>query len=143
VFGSISGAVHPVGTIFRIDAISVNQGFDAAVEFSGDTPDTSTVLYAWEGDPGDSFSYRTNNILDNLGEEVLTYWKEQKNKIRSLTFNARQNWETVLGLEPGARVDVRFAGANYTAWISTIRYRANNEDCMITLNLSNRPTSWI
>jgi hypothetical protein len=143
VFGSISGATHPVGTIFRIDAISVNQGFDAAAEFSGDTPDTSTILYAWEGDPGDSFSYRTNNILDNLGAEVLTYWKEQKNKIRSLTFNARQNWETVLGLEPGARVDVRFAGANYTAWISSIRYRANNEDCMITLNLSNRPTSWI
>jgi hypothetical protein len=143
VFGSIIGATFPVGTTFRIDAISINKGFDAAAEFSGDTPDTSTVLYAWEGEPGDSFSYRTNNILDNLGAEVIEYWKEQKNKIRSITFNARQDWETVLGLEPGARVDIRFQGANYTAWISSIRYRANNEDCMITLNLSNRPTSWI
>lgn len=143
VWGSINGLQHPAGTIFRIDEMSVNPNLDASTAFSGDTPDTSTILYAWEGDPGDSWSYRTNNILDNIGEEVLTYWKEQKNKIRSITFNARQNWETVLGLEPGARVDIRFAGANYTAWISSIRYRANNEDCMITLNLSNRPTSWI
>jgi hypothetical protein len=142
VFGSISGATHPVGTIFRIDAISVNQGFDAAAEFSGDTPDTSTILYAWEGDPGDSFSYRTNNILDNIGAEVLSYWQGAKSNIQSLTWNARQNWSAVAKLEVGARIDVRFKGANYTAWISKMRYRIDTENILVTLDLSARPASW-
>jgi hypothetical protein len=141
--GTQNGANAPIGTIFRIDEMTVDPNLNDVVAFSGDTPDTDTILYAWEGEPGNSWSYRTNNILDEIGAEVLEYWKQQKNKIRSLTFNARQDWETVQGLEPGARVDIRFQGANYTAWISSIRYRANNEDCMITLNLSNRPTSWI
>lgn len=130
-------------TIAKLDDISINPYMYIPNLMSGDTPDTLLNIYSWEGAPGESWSYQMRNVLDNVGRQVLDYWKEQKNKVRSITFNARQEWETVLGLEPGARVDIRFSGANYTAWISSIRYRANNEDCMITLNLSNRPTSWI
>lgn len=130
-------------TIAKLDDISINPLMYVPNLMSGDTPDTLLNIYSWEGSPGESWSYQMRNVLDNVGRQVLDYWKEQKNRVRSITFNARQNWESVLNLEPGARVDIRFAGANFTAWISSIRYRADNEDCMITLNLSNRPASWI
>ena len=138
-----AGTNFPIGTIFKFDEISINADLDTANYFDGDQADTASDLYSWESTPGESWSYRTRNILDNIGDEVITYWSAQKNNIRSITFNARQEWETVLGLEPGARVDMRFDGANYTAWINTIQYRADNENCLVTLGLSTRPTSWI
>jgi hypothetical protein len=132
-----------VGNLFKIDDCTINPHMEVAENFSGDDFDTGSVLYSWEGTPGDSFSYMTRNVLDDIGDEVLTYWATQKNSIRSITFNARQNWNTLRFIEPGGRVDIRFQGANYTAWISSIRQRANSEDFITTLTLSSRPASWI
>jgi hypothetical protein len=137
------GTNFAIGTIFKFDEVSVNPDMDTASWFSGDNADTATDLYSWEDSPGESWSYLTRNILDNIGAEVITYWAAQKNNIRSITFNARQNWETLLFIEPGARVDIRLAGVSYTSFISTISYRADNEDFIVTLNLSARPASWI
>lgn len=131
-------------TIAKLDDISINPNMFIPNLMSGDTPDTLLNIFSWEGNPGESWSYQMRNVLDNVGKQVLDYWKEQKNRIRSITFNARQaNWETLLYIEPGARVDVHFQGADFTAWINTIRYRADNENLIVTLNLSNRPASWI
>jgi hypothetical protein len=137
------GTNFAIGTIFKFDDVSVNPDMDTASMFSGDDTDTSNNLYSWESTPGESWSYLTRNILDNIGDEVITYWAAQKNNIRSITFNARQNWESLLFIEPGARVDIHLAGVDYTSFISTISYRADNEDFIVTLNLSARPASWI
>jgi len=138
-----AGTNFPIGTTFKIDEISVNPNIDTTSYFTGDNADTATDLYSWEGNPGESWSYLTRNILDNIGDEVLTYWATQRNSFRSITFNARQNWDSIRFIEPGGRVDIRFQGANYTAWIDSIRIQADSEDFVTTFTLSSRPNSWI
>ena len=138
-----AGTNFAIGSVFKFDEITVNPDLDTASYFSGDNADTATDLYSWESDPGESWSYLTRNVLDNIGAEVITYWGAQKNNIRSITFNARQNWETLLYIEPGARVDIRFNGASFTSFISAIRYRCDSEDLLVTLDLSTRPSTWI
>jgi hypothetical protein len=140
---SSDGTNFAVGNVFKLDDYAINPVMEVAQNFSGDNPDTASVLYSWEDTPGDSFSYMTRNVLDDIGDEVLTYFAAQQNNLQSITFNARQNWETLWDIEPGCRVDTHFNGANYTSFITTIQYRADNENLIVTLGLSTRPLSWI
>jgi len=137
------GTNFAIGTIFKFDEVSVNPDMDTASYFSGDNADTATDLYSWESTPGESWSYLTRNILDNIGTDVITYWALAKSSIRYLSWNVRQNWDAAAGIEVGGRIDVRYNGTSYTAWISRLQYSITPEDIIVKLYLSSRPNSWI
>lgn len=139
---SSDGTNFAVGNVFKIDDLSINPVIDTAAIFSGDNADTDQNLFSWEGAPGASYSFVTRNVLDTVGAEILEYWATQNNAVRSITFNARQDWNTARYLHPGGRVDIRFQGTNYIAYINTARIRANADDFIVTLTLSSRPSSW-
>lgn len=130
------------GTAWRFDEIEINPQIDLAQMFSGDDADTSGALYGWETYAGDSQSYRIRNILDNVGSDALTYLKDGGLAPRYLEWNVRQDWNVAYRFNPGNRIDIRFNGANYIAWIDSVEWEITPDDAIIKMNLSRRPSSW-
>lgn len=110
---------------------------------NGDTPDDSISIYDWLGEPGNSTSVRSKNVLYDIANDALALWSSTTKSPRRLTFNANQNQTLTTTLEPTARVDIRNGGTNYTKWIDTISHDITPDNWLITLELSDRPTSWI
>jgi hypothetical protein len=140
---------HSTGTfpgftvVLLVDDIGINPTMQtAAPQFDGDTADNSTNVYAWQGGAGSSSSFRTRNILDNIGNDALTYLQDPAIAPRYLEWNVRQDWGLVGNFIPGARVDIRFNGANYRAWIDAVQWEITTENMIVKLDLSRRPASW-
>jgi hypothetical protein len=129
--------------VLLVDDIGINPTMQtASPQFDGDTADNSTNVYAWQGGAGTSSSFRTRNILDNIGNDALTYLQDPAIAPRYLEWNVRQDWDLVGNFIPGARVDIRFNGANYRAWIDAVQWEITTENMIVKLDLSRRPASW-
>jgi hypothetical protein len=130
-------------TIAKLDNFQLNPDMQSVgSSFTGDTADTSGNLYGWESLPGISWSYQQRNVLDNIATDVLTYWKDNTLKPRSITWNARLDYYSTVLLQPLARVDIRFQGTNYVSFINSYTMDIDTENCIITAELGYRPSSW-
>jgi hypothetical protein len=129
-------------TIAKIDNISINPDMQTQSLMSGDTADTNSFVYGWESSPGQSFSYQQRNVLDNIAADVLTYWKDNTLKPRYIRWNARLNWNSINYFGCLGRVDVRFKGANYVAFINSYTIDVTAENCIVSAELGYRPSSW-
>jgi hypothetical protein len=130
-------------TIAKLDNFQLNPDMQAVgSSFTGDTADTNSNVYGWESLPGISWSYQQRNVLDNIATDVLTYWKDNTLKPRSITWNARLSYYSTVLLQPLARVDIRFQGTNYVSFINSYTMDIDTENCIITAELGYRPSSW-
>jgi hypothetical protein len=140
---SSSGSFGGFTVILLVDDIGINPTMQtAAPQFDGDTADGTTNVYAWQGGAGTSSSFRTRNILDNIGNDALAYLKDPALSPRYLEWNVRQKWEIANYFIPGCRVDIRFNGANYRAWVDSLEWDITPDNCILKLHLSRRPASW-
>jgi hypothetical protein len=129
-------------TIAKLDNFQLNPDMQAVgSSFTGDTADTSGNVYGWESLPGISWSYQQRNVLDNIATDVLTYWKDNTLKPRFLRWNLRLNYFAG-AIRPLCRVDIRFNGANYVAFINSYTIDITQDDCIISAELGYRPSSW-
>jgi hypothetical protein len=128
--------------IGKFDAITFEPFLQPAALFTGDDADTSSTVQQWLGTPGDSVSYRINNILDNVGSDILNYWQDNQLRPRSITWNARLKYYSTVLLQPLARIDIRFQGTNYVSFINSYTMDIDTENCIITAELGYRPSSW-
>ena len=129
-------------TIAKLDDITINPDMQQQVVFTGDTPDTTSNLCGWEYSPGQSWSYRQRNVLDNIATDVLTYWKDNSLKPRFIKWNARLSWGSIYSLQPLGRVDIRFKGTNYVAFVNSYTIDIDADNCVISAELGYRPSSW-
>jgi hypothetical protein len=134
----------PTGTtIAKLDNFQLNPIMQAVgTSFTGDTSDTSGNVYWWDTAPGQSWSYQQRNILDNIGQDALTYLKDGGLAPRYLEWNLRQEWSKAAEFQPGGRVDIHFNGSNYVAWIDRVSWEIDSENVILKLDLSRRPSSW-
>lgn len=139
---SSDGTNFAVNDVFKFDDYAINPVLDTVSIFSGDDVDTTTTLYSWDGSPGNSYSYMSRNVLDDCATEVLNYWGTPGNGPNVLVWNAREDYDALSKLEPGARIDVYLDGVAKPAWINTINVEIDKENTMVTLELASRPSSW-
>ena len=138
-----SGTFGTGTTIAKLDNVMIHPTMqESRPYFDGDTADTTADVYAWQSGAGASSSFRTRNIIDNIGNDALTYLKDPGLAPRYLEWNARQLWNYLSFIVPGARVDVRFNGTNYVSWIDSMQWDITAEDIILKLDLSRRPASW-
>jgi hypothetical protein len=136
-----AGSFSPGTLIGKFDAITFEPFLQPAALFTGDDADTSSTVQQWLGTPGDSVSYRINNILDNVGSDILAYWKDNTLRPRFIRWNLRLNYFATL-MQPLARIDIRFNGANYVSFINSYTIDITQDDCIISAELGYRPSSW-
>ena len=132
-------------TIAKLDNIYINENMQAIATFDGDTASNNSFVMSWDGAPGQSRSWRIRNVLDNIGSAAITKWKDTRLAPRYLEFNARslvQDYSAISRIVALARIDIRFQGTSYVAWINRVRFEIDTENVMVKLDLGTRPPTW-
>lgn len=131
-----------IGTAWRFDEIEINPYLDTSQMFNGDTVDTATDLYEWQGYSGDSWSYRMRNVLDNIGQDAIAYLKDPVVAPRYMEWNVREDWSVINQFIPSRRIDIHFNQTDYKSWIDTLEYEITPDNMIAKMYLSPRPSTW-
>jgi hypothetical protein len=95
--------------------------------FDGNTEDTNTWLYTWEGETGASASSVYQNTLDDVTQDILDRYATYQQQIHSITWNALEDWVAAKALDINAFIDIEFQGV-------TGKYRVIGLEHDITAN---------
>lgn len=138
-----SGTFGTGTTILKLDNVMIHPALlESRPYFDGDSADNAGNVHAWQFEAGASSSFRTRNIIDNIGSDALTYLKDPALAPRYLEWNVRQQWDVANYFIPGCRIDIRFNGADYRAWVDALEWDITPDNCILKLHLSRRPASW-
>lgn len=103
--------------------------------FDGNTADTTTYLYSWDGTVDASTSTKYTNILDTRTAELLTKFSNPVVRVRSLTWNTAQNPTLAYTLDVGSFITVTFKGTTATYRIVGMSHDITPERWMNTLQV--------
>jgi hypothetical protein len=108
-------------------------GTSSTAWFSGDSADTTSFLYEWEGAAGASHSIRYNNVIDDRTTELLAGFATPEITVDSLTFNTAQNPPLSSNIDIGSLITVEFQGNTDLYRVAGISHDINPERWMMTL----------
>lgn len=98
--------------------------------FDGNTEDTNTYVYSWEGEPGKSASSVYKNTLNTFTTDLLDKYSVLETQINDITWNALEDWIIAKTLDIGVFIDIEFQG-------TVAQYRVTGLEHDIT------PYSWM
>jgi hypothetical protein len=108
-------------------------GATATTWVSGDTPDTATLLYEWQGQPGESSTVVYDNTIDTRALELLGDFSDPEVTVNSITFNTAQNPITSVGIDIASLVNIEFNGTTNLYRVVGIKHDITPERWMMTL----------
>lgn len=91
--------------------------------WDGNTADTSTILYAWTGQPNMSTSFRASNVLDTLATQFLSDNSTAKYSPYRIRINAQANLTAVQLFNLYESVYVWFKNNRWTSVVTGIRHQ--------------------
>jgi hypothetical protein len=126
-------------------AAQFEEGAAATAWFSGDTTDTSTDLYFWTGEPGQSGSSQVTNNLATIATDFLTANKDPFYSPFTVRLNSQSNLTATVLLDLYKSIYIWFDSHRWTATITGISHNITiNPDgttrWMIDLNI--RPSAY-
>lgn len=78
--------------------------------FDGDSTDTTTWLYAWDGEVGASASSVYKNTLDTFTGQLLDKYSILDTDVNNIIWNALEDWTTAKNLDIGQKINIEFQG---------------------------------
>jgi hypothetical protein len=130
------GGANNAGFRYYSTGAQLELGATATTWVSGDTPDDATLLYEWEGTPGDSSTIIYSNTIDTRATEILADFSTPTVNVNSLTYNTAQAPTTAAQIDVGSLVVVTFKGTTQTYRVTGISHDINPERWMSTLQLA-------
>jgi hypothetical protein len=130
------GGANNTGFRYYTTGAQLELGATASTWVSGDTPDDSTLLYEWQGTPGESSTIIYSNTIDTRAAEILADFSTPTVNVNSLTYNTAQAPTTAAQIDVGSLVVVTFKGTTQTYRVTGISHDINPERWMSTLKLA-------
>jgi hypothetical protein len=130
-----SGA-NNAGFRYYTTAAQFEPGASAGTWFSGDSTDTATFVYEWEGIEGGSRSIRYINMMDTRTGELLTEFANPIVRVTSLKWNTAQNPIVATNLDIGSIIVVIFKGTTANYRVVGINHDITPERWMMTLQVA-------
>jgi hypothetical protein len=130
------GGANNTGFRYYTTGAQLELGAAASTWVSGDTPDDSTLLYEWQGQPGDSSTIVYSNTIDTRALEILSDFSTPTVTVNSLTYNTAQAPTTAAQIDVGSLVVVTFKATTTTYRVTGISHDINPERWMSTLQLA-------
>jgi hypothetical protein len=130
------GGANNTGFRYYTTGAQLELGATASTWVSGDTPDDSTLLYEWQGTPGESSTIIYSNTIDTRATEILADFSTPTVNVNSLTYNTAQAPTTAAQIDVGSLVVVTFKGTTQTYRVTGISHDINPERWMSTLQLA-------
>ena len=143
-WNTFSGANNTGNRYFATGA-QMQTGATATTWFSGDTIDTSSYLYFWYGEPGQSTSSQVTNNLSILATEFLNNNKNPKYSPFTVRVNAQDNLTKIVNTDLYKYCSLWFDSHRWDAIITGITHNISiNADgttrWMLDLNI--RPSTY-
>jgi hypothetical protein len=139
------GGANNTNNRYFSTAAQFEEGAAATAWFSGDTTDTSSYLYFWNGEPGQSKSGQVTNNLATIATDFLTANKDPFYSPFTVRLNAQSNLTATVLLDLYYSIYIWFDSHRWTATITGISHNITiNPDgttrWMIDLNI--RPSAY-
>lgn len=129
------GGANNTGYRYYTTGAQFEQASSASTWFSGDSTDSTTYVYEWEGQPGASRSIRYSNVMDTRTGEFLTQFANPTVRIKSITWNTAQNPTLAYQLDIGSLIVVTFKGTTATYRIVGLSHDINPERWMMNIRV--------
>jgi hypothetical protein len=132
-FNRSGGGNFTAGDIFWADAFMFRRSASATPVsyYDGDTQWTAGDLYFWTGAVGLSPSFRVNNDLDTLVDNVLTRYSTTGIEITRIRWNAQEDLASVSAMYVGSKISIVYKGTTTTHRIVGIEGNIDAERYMI------------
>lgn len=104
--------------------------------FDGNTTDTTTEIYSWDGSNNLSTSTRYNNTMDTRTGELLTDFATPVVCVSSLTWNTAQNPVVAYQIDIGSLIEIEFKGTTDTYRVVGINHDITPERWMMNLQVA-------
>jgi hypothetical protein len=127
------GGANNTGFRYYTTGAQLELGATATTWVSGDTPDTATLLYEWQGQPGDSSTIVYDNTIDTRALELLADFADPEVTVNSLTFNTAQNPVISATIDIGSLFNIEFQGSTVLYRVTGINHDITTERWMMTL----------
>jgi len=127
------GGANNAGFRYYSTGAQLELGATATTWVSGDTPDTATLLYEWQGTPGESSTVVYDNTIDTRALELLSDFSDPEVTVNSLTFNTAQNPIVSANIDIGSLFNIEFQGSTVLYRVTGINHDINTERWMMTL----------
>jgi hypothetical protein len=101
--------------------------------FDGNTPDTDTEIYSWDGTNNASTSSKYTNTLNTRTNELLADFSTPEVRVASLRWNTAQNPIIAVNMEIGSLINVEFQGSTVLYRVTGINHDITPERWMMTL----------
>jgi YD repeat-containing protein len=111
------------------DAFSLSTS--TASYFDGDFPTSTTYLYGWTGGVGTSPSYRVDNTVDDLAQDILTKYSTTSMRVTRIRWNAQEQLSSIPALSVGKSISLIYKGTTTTHRIVGIDASIDPERYMI------------
>jgi hypothetical protein len=127
------GGANNAGFRYYSTGAQLELGATATTWVSGDTPDTATLLYEWQGQPGESSTVVYDNTIDTRALELLGDFSDPEVTVNAITFNTAQNPITSVGIDIASLVNIEFNGTTTLYRVTGISHDITPERWMMTL----------
>jgi hypothetical protein len=127
------GGTNNAGFRYYSTGAQLELGAAATTWVSGDTPDTATLLYEWQGQPGESSTIVYDNTIDTRALELLGDFSDPEVTVNAITFNTAQNPITSVGIDIASLVNIEFNGTTNLYRVVGIKHDITPERWMMTL----------
>jgi hypothetical protein len=129
LFERSSGANIAVGDRLWADAFMFSRS--TASYFDGDFAHTTTYIYSWTGGVGTSPSYRVNNYVDDLAQDILAKYSTTSMRATRIRWNAQEQLSAIPSLTVGKTISLIYDGTTTTYRIVGIDASIDPERYMI------------
>lgn len=104
--------------------------------FDGNTTDTTTYIYSWDGTNNRSTSTRYDNVLDTRTGELLAEFADPIVRVSSLKWNTAQNPIVAVNLDIGSLIIITFKGTTDTYRVVGISHDITPDRWMMELQVA-------
>ena len=127
------GGANNAGFRYYSTGAQLELGATATTWVSGDTPDTATLLYEWQGQPGESSTIVYDNTIDTRALELLADFADPEVTVNGLRFNTAQNPITSVNIDIGSLLNIEFQGTTTLYRVTGISHDITPERWMMNL----------
>lgn len=128
------GGNFSTGHTHLVDSIALFNGTNTDY-FDGSYDTTDSYIYQWTGTEQASSSRRYTNNLFGRATTITTDFAAPEFTVKSVTWNAAENFDTAYLLDIGQNVTVNFKGETGIYRITGIEHDLNPESWMVKLKL--------